>query len=374
MASVKKTNEGTWEVRYRTPEGGYRRKRFAKRVDADKFATSTEHTKLIGAYVDPAEGRTTFKAYAEQWRGLQVYRENTASAVKSRLERHVYPTIGGVALGAILPSHLRAVVKKMVDAELEPSTIGVTMVHVASILKAAVGDRKIAVSPFVNIARPKIDGTVITPPTTEQVAALWGAAPDRMKAYVVVGAGSGLRPGELLGLTVDRVDFLRRLVRVDRQLLTPNTAGRVLRLDEPKTAAGHRTVPVGDTVISALARHLERHEPGDWGVIFTKDDGGLWDRQRFARMWNAMAASVSADVKPHGLRHYYASLLIRRGASVKTVQSRLGHKSAMTTLDTYGHLWPDDEEQTRRAVDDELAALSETPGVNPVSTDEAKEA
>jgi hypothetical protein len=42
----------------------------------------------------------------------------------------------------------------------------------------------------------------------------------------------------------------------------------------------------------------------------------------------------------HDLRHFYASLLIRHGASVKTVQARLGHKSATETLDTYGHLWP----------------------------------
>jgi integrase len=52
----------------------------------------------------------------------------------------------------------------------------------------------------------------------------------------------------------------------------------------------------------------------------------------------------------HGLRHYYASLLIHAGESVKTVQARLGHASAMETLDTYGHLWPDSEDCTRNAV------------------------
>jgi integrase len=57
--------------------------------------------------------------------------------------------------------------------------------------------------------------------------------------------------------------------------------------------------------------------------------------------------------------HYYASLLIRSGASVKVVQARLGHASAKTTLDVYGHLWPDDENRTRRAVDDAFAALVE---------------
>ena len=58
----------------------------------------------------------------------------------------------------------------------------------------------------------------------------------------------------------------------------------------------------------------------------------------------------------HGLRHFYASLLIRHGESVKTVQARLGHASAAETLDTYSHLWPDSEDRTRRAIDTVLGA------------------
>ena len=56
----------------------------------------------------------------------------------------------------------------------------------------------------------------------------------------------------------------------------------------------------------------------------------------------------------HALRHYYASLLIRHGESVKTVQARLGHASAVETLDTYSHLWPDSDDRTRDAIDSVL--------------------
>src|SRR5271156_1618246 len=52
----------------------------------------------------------------------------------------------------------------------------------------------------------------------------------------------------------------------------------------------------------------------------------------------------------HDLRHYLASLLIASGADIKTVQARLRHASASTTLDTYGHLWLDADESTRAAV------------------------
>jgi hypothetical protein len=61
----------------------------------------------------------------------------------------------------------------------------------------------------------------------------------------------------------------------------------------------------------------------------------------------------------HDLRHYYASLLIQHGESVKVVQRRLGHKSAVETLDTYSHLWPDSEDRTREAVDQMLGQPAE---------------
>ena len=58
-----------------------------------------------------------------------------------------------------------------------------------------------------------------------------------------------------------------------------------------------------------------------------------------------------SGVTLHALRHFYASLLIRHGESVKTVQARLGHASAAETLDTYSHPWPDSDDRTRVAVD-----------------------
>lgn len=59
------------------------------------------------------------------------------------------------------------------------------------------------------------------------------------------------------------------------------------------------------------------------------------------------------------LRHFYASLWIRHGESVKTVQARLGHASASETLDTYSHLWPDSDDRTRAAVDGVLAPAAD---------------
>jgi integrase len=67
----------------------------------------------------------------------------------------------------------------------------------------------------------------------------------------------------------------------------------------------------------------------------------------------------------HDLRHYYASLLISSGLDVKVVQARLRHASARTTLDTYGHLWPDSDETTRAVISGVITARSGIPAAKP---------
>ena len=77
-------------------------------------------------------------------------------------------------------------------------------------------------------------------------------------------------------------------------------------------------------------------------------------RSRFCWAPSSFIGLVAASF--HALRHYYASSLIRHGESVKRVQSRLGHASAVETLDTYSHLWPDSDDRTRDAIDSVLGS------------------
>jgi integrase len=172
---------------------------------------------------------------------------------------------------------------------------------------------------------------------------------------VTLMAGTGLRPGEVAGVTVDRVDFLRRTLRVDRQLLQT----RPPSFGPPKTQASFRTVPLPQVVVDALAAHMAAYPPGEHRLIFTQSDGRPLNRDKVVLAFRRAVREVGAPAatRLHDLRHYYASLLIRHGESVKVVQARLGHASASETLDTYSHLWPDSEDMTRAAVDDMLGRI-----------------
>jgi integrase len=153
----------------------------------------------------------------------------------------------------------------------------------------------------------------------------------------------------------DRVRFLERTVTAARQLVT--VQGQGSSLAPPTTRASNRAIPLPHVVVDALAAHLAKFPAGPEGLVFTLS-GKPITRSVFGHKWRA--AIKTTGLPPgtgfHAVRHYYASLLIRHGESVKTVQSRLGHASAVETLDTYSHLWPDSDDRTRDAIDSVLGS------------------
>ena len=181
----------------------------------------------------------------------------------------------------MLPSDIQSVVKKL-SLDLAPATVGVVHRILAGIFKAAVRDRRIVASPCEGTKLPKVHRQPIEPMTLEAVEALTEAMPERYRALITLAAGTGLRQGELFGLTVDRIDFLRRQLTVDRQLVAmPN---RAPYLAPPKTQASVRVVPLPQVVIDALAAHLATW-PAD-GFVFTSELGDPLRRTAFSeRVW-----------------------------------------------------------------------------------------
>ena len=113
-----------------------------------------------------------------------------------------------------------------------------------------------------------------------------------------------------------------------------------LAFKAPKTAASRRTVALPGSLVSVLRDHLSAWPAVGNGLVFTGAEGKPMRRTNFRRRaWGpAVAASVGEPCRFHDLRHSHAAMLIAQGEHQKTIQSRLGHASISTTLDTYGHL------------------------------------
>lgn len=351
MASIQKRDNGRWRARYRDEAGKEHARHFDRKVDAQRWLDEVTASVLTGQYVDPRAGKVTFKEYAERWQKMQLHRVNTAAAVDSALRVHAIPRFGARQMSTIRPGEIQQWVHDL-STTLAPSTVRVTYQHLRSVFRAAELDRVIARTPCERINLPDVEKSLIVPLETALVLEIERRMPARWAAMVPLMAGTGPRPGEAAGLSVDRLDFLRRRVRIDRQLLLtrPHTFG------PPKTKASVRTVPLPQVVVDRVAAHVAEFPPGEHGLLFTNRHRGVPNRDDMARSFKAAALKAGAppETRLHDLRHYYASLLIRHGESVKVVQERLGHASAKETLDTYSHLWPDSEDTTRAAVDSVL--------------------
>lgn len=352
-SNIARRANGKWRARYRDSRGQEHARHFDRKVDAKKWLDEITSQVVTGTYVDPNAGKITFKEYAEQWRVVQMHRQSTAVRTESILRNHAYPAFGHLEISEIRPGDIQAWVKKLLSGKRPLSASTVANLHgvVSGIFKDAVRDKRLRENPCAGTRLPRVRRAHLIPLETKQVWAIHGAVPERYQAMITLSAGSGMRQGEVFGLTADRVDFLRKTVRVDRQLVY--LAGKEPFLGDPKTHASVRTIPLPDFVIEALARHIKEFGAGPTGLLFVDEKGEPLRRNRFSvHVWRpaVKAAGAPRDTGFHDLRHYYASLLIRHGCSIKVVQARLGHATAAETLDTYAHLWPDSDDQTREAI------------------------
>lgn len=354
MASIKKRPDGKWRARYRDEAGREHARHFDRKVDGQRWLDQVTASVVRGDYVDPSAGRITLASYAAGWEGVQVSSPGTKRVVDNALRIHLLPALGQHPVASVRPTMVQGFVRELEAKGLAAGTVRNIYDVTARVFAAAADDRVIARTPCVKIRLPKGDDVEVIPPTLEELDAVRAALDERWRVIPLVLAGSGLRIGELLGLGLFDVDYLRRTVRVERQRLQ---SGAIAPL---KSKASRRTVPIGRTVVDALTDHLARY-PGADEALFVDELGRPLTYGRWKKLLAAAAERAGVDVTSHGFRHFAASALIAGGASVKQVQVFLGHGSAEITLRTYTHLWPGDEDRTRAVLDAALSPLADSP-------------
>ncbi|RDI64801.1 tyrosine-type recombinase/integrase [Nocardia pseudobrasiliensis] len=163
------------------------------------------------------------------------------------------------------------------------------------------------------------------------------------------------------GLRVCDIDFLCREIHVVQQANHFRGKPPTTRL---KTRTNKRTVPLPADAHNAPSAFLTTVQRNRNDLVFRTKAGNPWCADGMGERFRAVAekAQVPQGFTPHDLRHFYASALIRNGSSVKTVQVRLGHADAETTLRVYTHLWPDQDAHTRTAIETAFGRIhSDTP-------------
>lgn len=367
MSSIAKRPNGQWRARYRDEAGREHARHFAKKMDAQSWLNEVTAAIVTGNYADPKAGRITFTRYYKGWAERQVWADNTRRNTDFAAAS---VTFGDVPLRSLRRSHIESWVKAMSKTQA-PSTVRSRYKRIRTVLRAAVADKVIPSDPSEGIALPRLrrSDASMTILTTKQVGKLLSTAATKdpqLRPIIALCAFAGLRLGEALGVQAGDVDFLRRTLKVQRQVQRRTGKGNPGTVVTLPKAGSERTVYLPDELVTILAALVRPEtDPGRW---FFSSSGQPLHPTSVDGRWRKVFRAAGVDGVLHDLRHFYASGLIADGCDVVTVQRALGHATATTTLNTYSHLWPTAEDRTRSAA----SGLAKAALADSVRTEEVK--
>lgn len=343
---------GVWVGAVDLGRDGTGRRRRAKvngRTRAEARAKLAELRRHHDAGLPVPDRRLTVATLAEQWlaRGLPSdLSAPTRDNYRWAVDAHLLPALGHRRVAELEVEHVEALLDTMAAAGLSRRTMALVRGVLVRVLRFAVRRGQVArnVAEVAEVPDgPRRDRWSLT---VEQAWALLAAAEgDRLEALFVTGLLTGLRPGELTGLSWDAVD-LDRGELVVRQALRRTRDG--LALVSPKTRTSVRRLELPAVVVEALRGHRRRQAAerlvagalwsGSADLVFVTEIGTPIDPSNLRRRTAALARSAGVGhVHPHLLRHCAASLLSAAGVPLEEVADVLGHRSVTVTAGTYRH-------------------------------------
>jgi integrase len=355
-----KTREA-WVCDYTDQHGKRRLKTFTTKKVADDWAINARHEVQQGTHTAASVSKTVIEAW-EQWigdceaNGLEF---GTILQRRQHLSLHVVPFIGREKLSALTVPRI-----KQLDTDLRAGGRSFAMrrkvlTNIKTMLAFAQGKGWVSqnVARGVRIASderssagPLREGVDF--PSRTELKAMIEAAPERWRPFLVTAIFTGMRAGELRGLSWGDVDLNAGMIHVRRR------ADAWKKIGSPKSKAGKRDIPLAPIVVNTLRQWRPNCPKGDLDLVFPNGRGNVELLPNiFKRFWKPLQLScglvvVEADSagkthqRPrygfHMLRHAAASLFIAYLAwTPKRVQTVMGHSSINMTFDLYGHLFED---------------------------------
>ena len=158
---------------------------------------------------------------------------------------------------------------------------------------------------------------------------------------------TGMRRGELLALTWDKINWVTKQIKVDRSVYNDQFV-------TPKTSKSKRHINMTDELVKVLKEWRLRCHNGELNLVFPNNEGKFMDAHNLKRRryLPVLRRAGVGYVRFHDLRHTFASLLLAENVPAKYIQDQLGHASIKTTMDRYSHLMPEVHQQGIKALDD----------------------
>jgi integrase len=333
--------------------------------------TKTETEQKLRQSMTDADRGLVFEAgalmlsdYLDKWllNIKDTVRQRTWERYEQIVRVHLKPTLGRLKLKNLTPTHVRWLYREKLDAGASNRTVQYIHTTLRKALQDAVTDELIPRNMADGIKAPRPKKKEINPLSPEHARTFLEAIrDDPLEALYVLAVHRGLRQGELLGLKWDDVDLKAGTLQV-RRTLSLTRDGHVM--EQPKNGKG-RSIDLTQSAADALRSHLQRQlkeiealgdECQDEGLIFPGAHGQPMRPWTLTRKLQRILERVGLPhIRFHDLRHTCATLLLGKGVHPKFVQELLGHATITITLDTYSHVIPAMEDQTRKAIEDVLS-------------------
>lgn len=366
-----------WRVSYNDQNGKRRFKQFSHKKDADAYELTAQWEVKQGIHTPDADSITVADA-ADLWLATAEANGCDRGTLKSYAEMarcHIKPLLGSEKLSRLSAPK----VVSFTDAMRATRSVAMASKAVRA-LSMIIGDAQRRglvnqnVAHGVTVKRSTRDKRKAIIPPKEHLKALLEAADrmnedPRMPVLIRVVMFAGLRSSEVRGMPLDGADLTAARLTVSQR------ADRWGEIGAPKSEAGHRTIPIGPSLVSALRRWTLRCPPSEAGLMFPNERGQPMSQHRIIERFLAVQIEAGLAIntgkqdkggstiwKPlyglHSLRHAAASAWINQGVDLKRLQVWIGHATIQLTIDTYGHLITDAQGDAALASGAEAALLA----------------
>ena len=302
-------------------------------------------------YIEPS--KLTLGQWLDIWEAeyLGDIKPLTLASYKRTVKNHIKPALGAIKLQALSAHEIQGMYNaaQRGDKPLAPKTIknlhGVT--HKA--LQQAVELGYIKFNPADACKLPRAEKRDIKPLDEQQIKAFLQVINGHKFEYLyLVTLFTGMREGEVLGLTWDCIDFKAGTVLINKQLIKNRDEAGEFELASTKNGKSRKITPAPFVMRILKDQQQKQLEElfraqgawsNDWNLVFTDELGRHLSAVTVYNNFKRLAKQAGfPEARFHDLRHSYAVAALQSGDDIKTVQENLGHHAAAFTLDVYGHV------------------------------------
>ena len=354
---IRKRPDGRWEGRYTIgfdPKTGKQKRKSvygATQKEVRQKLTQIQSEIDDGIYIEPSSMK--LETWLDIW--LKEYTANlkptTFSCYESSVRVHLKPNLGRFQLSTLAPHIIQHFYNELLNEKhLSPKTIKNINGAFHKALEQAKKLGYIRNNPLDAVILPRVEKKEIKTLEDDDLIRFLNiikGQPDELIYFVTVF--TGLRQGEVLGLTWDCVDFENSVLLINKQQSYLKRTKEFVYMSLKNGKA--RALTVADEVMDALRQQQEKQHQWEiaagsaWSnpmqLVFTNELGEhVSNKTLYNRFKRLMKANGFDDLRYHSLRHTFAVSSLRAGDDIKTVQENLGHATAGFTLSTYAHATP----------------------------------